>query len=100
MPDVMQRTRADHRPDGDPVHDLARQRAIRQDQRKRHFRISTVLSAIGMMILAVIWMSSGLHQKWSFWIVYPLGGWLLVVVIHTWLVYGNKLIIESGMDRS
>ncbi|HEV2256401.1 MAG TPA: 2TM domain-containing protein [Streptosporangiaceae bacterium] len=96
--------------------ELALQQAIRQIERKRRFRISTGLSAIGMAILVVIWavaeyhnaggwpvhgfsQSSGIHEVWNFWIVYPLGAWLLIVAIHAWLVYGNKLIFESEIKR-
>ena len=96
--------------------ELARQQAIRQIERKRRFRISAILSAIGMAILVVIWaiaeyhnaggwpvhgfsQSSGIHEVWNFWIVYPLGAWLLIVAIHAWLVYGNKLISESEITR-
>ena len=99
-----------------PVDNLARQQAIRQIERKRRFQVSTILSAIGMAILVVIWataeyhsaggwpvhgfsQSSGIHEVWNFWIVYPLGAWLLIVAVHAWLVYGNQLISESEIER-
>jgi H+/Cl- antiporter ClcA len=111
MSNVIHDIRPDHGRD-----ELARQQAIRQIERKRRFRISTMLSAIGMAILVVIWataeyhnaggwpvhgfsQSSGIHEVWNFWIVYPLGAWLLIVAIHAWLVYGNKLISESEITR-
>ena len=91
--------------DTDP--DTARQQAIKQLERKRRFRISAVWSAIGMLILVAIWavseyhnaggwptqgfsQSSGIHDVWNFWIIYPLGAWLMILAAHAWSVYGNK----------
>ena len=117
MSDVIYDTPIYHGPDRPrESHDLARQQAIRQLERKRRFRVSTVLSAIGMAILVVVWavaeyhnaggwpvhgfsQSSGIHEVWNFWIVYPFGAWLLVVAIHAWLVYENTLISESEINR-
>ena len=117
MSNVAHDTLTDHSPDAPARRgELARQQAIRQIERKRHFQVSTVLSAIGMAILVVIWavaeyhnaggwpvhgfsQSSGIHEVWNLWIVYPLGGWLLIVAIHAWLVYGNTLISESEINR-
>jgi H+/Cl- antiporter ClcA len=101
-----------------PVDDeqLARQQAIRQIERRRRFRISAVWSAIGMAILVAIWataeyhnaggwpvhgfsQSSGIHEVWNFWIVYPLGAWLLILAAHGWFVYGNKPISESDIKH-
>ncbi len=103
---------------GAPVGDeqLARQQAIRQIERRRRFRISAVWSAIGMAILVAIWataeyhnaggwpvhgfsQSSGIHEVWNFWIVYPLGAWLLILAAHGWFVYGNKPISESDIKH-
>jgi 2TM domain len=112
MPNVMHDTPTDHGPDTS----LARQQAIRQIERRRRFWISTTWSAIGMAILVIIWaateyhnaggwpvhgfsQSSGIHEVWNFWIVYPLGAWLLVEVAHAWFVYGNKPISESEINR-
>ena len=69
-----------------------------------------------MMILVVIWavseyhnaggwptqgfnQSSRIHDVWNFWIVYPLGAWILAVATHAWFVYGNKRISESEIKR-
>jgi 2TM domain len=27
---------------------------------------------------------------WNFWIIYPLGAWLLILAAHAWSVYGSK----------
>ena len=92
--------------------EVARQEAIKQIERRRRFKVSTVVSGLGMIILVVIWamteyhnaggwpvngfsQSSGIHDVWNFWIVYPLGAWLLVVAAHGWFVFGNKPISES-----
>jgi hypothetical protein len=95
---------------------LARQQAIRQIERRRRFQVSAIWSTVAMMILVVIWaaaeyhnaggwpvhgfsQSSGIHEVWNFWIVYPLGAWLLVLAAHGWFVYGNKPISESEIKR-
>ncbi len=43
--------------------------------------------------------SSGIHEVWNFWIVYPLGAWLLILAAHGWFVYGNKPISESDIKH-
>jgi hypothetical protein len=100
--------------DTDP--DTGRQQAIRQLQRKRRFRISAVWSAIGMAILVAIWamteyhnaggwptqgfsQSSGIHGVWNFWIIYPLGAWLVIPAGHAWSVYSSKPVSESEIRR-
>ena len=117
MSHVIHDSPTDHSPDAPADGDqLARQQAVRQIERRRRFRISAIWSAIGMMILVVIWavseyhnaggwpvhgfsQSSGIHEVWNFWIVYPLGAWLLVLAAHGWFVYGNKPISESEIKR-
>jgi hypothetical protein len=117
MSHVVHDSPTDHSPDAPADGDqLARQQAIRQIERRRRFRISTIWSAIAMVILVVIWaaseyhnaggwpvhgfsQSSGIHEVWNFWIVYPLGAWLLIVAAHAWTVYGNKPISESEIKR-
>jgi 2TM domain len=107
----------DHSPDAPANGDqLARQQAIRQIERRRRFWISTTWSGIAMLILVAIWaiseyhnaggwpvdgfsQSSGIHEVWNFWIVYPLGAWLLIVAAHAWAVFGNKPISESQIKR-
>ena len=37
---------------------LARQRAIRQIERQRHFHIEVVVGALGVILLVVIWATS------------------------------------------
>jgi hypothetical protein len=104
-------------PDTDQVgQQLARQQAIKQIERQRRFRLGATWSAIGMAILVAIWatseyhnaggwpvhgfsQSSGLHDVWNFWIVYPLGAWVLVLAAHAWFTYGNKPISEDEIRR-
>jgi hypothetical protein len=117
MSHVIHDSPTDHSPDAPAEGDqLARQQAIRQIERRRRFRISTAWSAVAMVILVVIWatseyhnaggwpvhgfsQSSGIHEVWNFWIVYPLGAWLLALAAHGWFVYGNKPISEGEIKR-
>jgi hypothetical protein len=117
MSHVIHDSPTDHSPDAPANGDqLARQQAIRQIERRRRFWISTTWSGIAMLILVAIWaiseyhnaggwpvdgfsQSSGIHEVWNFWIVYPLGAWLLIVAAHAWAVFGNKPISESQIKR-
>ena len=117
MPDIMHDTPADTGPDAPVESDLlARQQAIKQIERRRRFWIGAVWSAIAMVILVAIWaiseyhnaggwptqgfsQSSGIHDVWNFWIIYPLGAWVLLLAAHGWFVYGNKPISESEIKR-
>jgi len=95
---------------------LARQQAIKQIERRRRFRISAAVSAVGMIILVIIWamseyhnaggwptsgfsQSSGIHDVWNFWIIYPIGAWVLILAAHGWFVYGHKPISEDEIKR-
>lgn len=117
MSHVIHDSPTDHSPDAPANGDqLARQQAIKQIERRRRFWISTTWSGIAMLILVAIWaiseyhnaggwpvdgfsQSSGIHEVWNFWIVYPLGAWLLIVAAHAWAVFGNKPISESEIKR-
>jgi 2TM domain len=95
-----------------------RLQAIRQIQRRRHFHVEAVASAIGMAVLVLIWgfseyhnaggwptegfsQSSGIHDVWNYWIVYPLGAWLLILGARAWMVYGHghKPISEAEIEK-
>lgn len=95
---------------------LARQEAIKQIERRRRFWISTAISGIGMIILAAIWaiseyhnaggwpsqgfsQSSGTHEVWNFWIIYPILAWVFLTAAHGWSVYLHKPISESEIKR-
>ncbi len=101
---------------GDRGDQLVRREAIKQLDRKRHFRVEVVVSAVGMLILVIIWaaseyhnaggwpthgfsQSSGIHDVWNYWIVYPLGAWILILLGRAWYVYGRKPISESEIER-
>ena len=103
------------KPPGDGE-ERARQQAIKQIERRRKFRVRAVGSAIGMIILVAIWaateyhnaggwptqgfsQSSGIHDVWNFWIVYPVGAWLLILGIDAWSIYGRKPISENEIER-
>ena len=95
---------------------LARQQAMKQIERKRRFKVSTAVSAVGMALLVVIWamseyhnaggwpihgfsQSSGIHDVWNFWIVYPLGAWVFITAATGWTVYLRKPISEGEIKR-
>jgi hypothetical protein len=96
--------------------DLTRQQAIKQIERRRRFHIEVVVSAIGMVILVAIWasseyhtaggwptsgfsQSSGIHDVWNFWIIYPIIAWVLILAARAWSVYGHKPISEREIRR-
>jgi 2TM domain len=91
---------------------VARQQAIKQIERKRHFQISAVVSAVGLIFLVIIWalseyhnaggwpthgfsQSSGIHDVWNLWIIYPIMGVGLLLAAQGWSVYLRKPISES-----
>jgi hypothetical protein len=94
----------------------ARQEAIRQIERRRRYWISTAISAVGMALLAVIWaiteyhnaggwpaqgfsQSSGIHDVWNIWIIYPAIAWAFLTVAFGLDVYLRKPISESKIQR-
>jgi len=94
----------------------ARRQAIKQIVRRRHFHIEVASSAVGMVLLVVIWatseyhnaggwpthgfsQSSGIHDVWNFWIIYPVIAWALILSARAWFVYGGKPISENQIMR-
>jgi hypothetical protein len=94
----------------------ARQQAIKQIGRRRLFGIQAVSTAVVMVILVVIWalseyhnaggwpthgfsQSSGIHDVWNFWIIYPVIGLGLLLGVRAWSVYGNKPLSEQEIKR-
>jgi len=94
----------------------ARKRAIEQIQRRRHFRVEAVISGIAVVFLVLIWalseyhnaggwpthgfsQSSGIHDVWNYWIVYPVGGMALILAGRAWTVFGHKPITEHEIER-
>ena len=101
-----------------PAHteQLAREQAIKQIERKRRYWISTAVSTVGMLLLAVIWatteyhnaggwptqgfsQSSGIHDVWNIWIIYPAIGWVFLTAAFGLGVYLRKPISESQIKR-
>ena len=97
-------------------HQLARQQAIRQIERRRRFRIRASIGSLGMIILVVIWalseyhnaggwptsgfsQSSGIPDVWNYWIIYPAIAWVLITAADAWFVYGHKPVSESEIQR-
>jgi len=95
---------------------LARQQAIKQIERKRRFWGGTIVAGVGMILLVAIWaiseyhnaggwptqgfsQSSGIHDVWNFWIIYPLGAWMLLTAASAWFVFRHKPISESEIRR-
>ena len=95
---------------------LARQQAIRQIERRRHFRVRATVGTLGMAILVVIWafseyhnaggwpangfsQSSGIPDVWNYWIIYPAIAWVLITAADAWFVYRHKPVSESEIQR-
>src|ERR1700751_1235964 len=95
---------------------VAREQAIEQIERRRRFWISTAVSTAGMVLLAVIWaiteyhnaggwptngfsQSSGSHDVWNVWIIYPAIAWAFLTTAFGLRVYLRKPISESKIQR-
>lgn len=93
-----------------------RQEAIIQIERKRKFRAHAAFSTIAMVVLVVVWstseyhnaggwptegfsQSSGIHDVWNYWIIYPVIAWALFLGARAWFVYGRRPISESEIQR-
>ncbi len=102
--------------DAPATEQLARQQAIRQIERKRRFWIVTIVGALAMVLLVVIWataeyhnaggwptngfsQSSGIANVWNYWIIYPFIVWVLFTAGNAWWVYGHKPISETEIKR-
>jgi 2TM domain len=100
----------------DSSRQLAREQAVRQIERRRRYWISTTISGIGMLILATIWamseyhnaggwpsqgfsQSSGIHNVWNIWIIYPAIGWAFLTAAFGLDVYLRKPISERKIQR-
>jgi 2TM domain len=103
-------------PTSSDTEEKLRQQAVRQIKKRRNFHIELVVSGIGMLILVLIWatseyhnaggwpsqgfsQSSGIHDVWNYWIVYPIGAWVLIMVGRAWAVYGRRGISESEIKQ-
>lgn len=93
-----------------------RQRAIKRIQHRRRFQFDILVSAIVMLIVAAIWaiveynnaggwptdgfsQSSGIHDVWNMWILYPFIGWVAFLALRSWAYFGGRSITESDIQR-
>ncbi len=101
---------------GEDSEELSRREAINQIKRRRRFHTELVVSGIGMAGLVLIWatseyhnaggwptqgfsQSSGIHDVWNYWIIYPVGAWALIMAGIAWSVYRHRGITESDIQR-
>ncbi|HTZ07440.1 MAG TPA: 2TM domain-containing protein [Acidimicrobiales bacterium] len=96
--------------------DDRRQRAVRRIQAKRHFHVELVVAGVACALLVLVWalseyhnaggwptggfsQSSGIHDVWNDWIIYPVIGIALVVSGRAWFVYKNTPPTEGEIER-
>ena len=96
--------------------ELVRQEVIKRIEHKRRYWIGTAVSTGGMLILAAIWaiteyhnaggwptqgfsQSSGIHDVWNLWIIYPAMAWVFFTVVGGLIAYLRKPISESQVRR-
>jgi hypothetical protein len=113
LPDISHDTAGDLRGAGDG---LARQQAIKQIERKRHFWISAALGTLAMVVLTLIWalseyhsaggwptdgfsQSSGIPNVWNYWIIYPAIAWVFLTAAGGLSVYLRKPVSERDIQR-
>ena len=95
---------------------VVRAQAIKQIERRRRFWLDTIVSAIGMALLVMVWamseyhnaggwptqgfsQSSGIPDVWNLWIVYPFIAWVLFVAARAYAVFVRKPISEREIER-
>jgi 2TM domain len=108
--------KAEMAPTSKDTEERLRQQAIKQIKKRRNFHIELVVSGIGMLILVLIWatteyhnaggwptqgfsQSSGIHDVWNYWIIYPIGAWILIMAGRAWSVYRRRVITESEINQ-
>lgn len=117
MPDIIHDKPTNTGPDAPAgTEQLARQQAIRQIERRRRFRVRARLVSHRHGGARAIWavseyhnaggwptggfsQSSGIPDVWNYWIIYPLGAWVLLVAAGAWGVYRRKPISEDEIKR-
>lgn len=94
----------------------ARQEAIKQIERRRHFRVRAAIGTLIMVILVIIWafaeyhnaggwptkgfsQSSGIPNVWNYWIIYPAVVWVVLVSADAFLVFRSRPISEAEIKR-
>ena len=96
--------------------EVIRRQAIKRIEVRRRFHIEAIFVAIGAAILVLIWalseyhnaggwptqgfsQSSGIHDVWNYWIIYPLMGIALIFGTRAALVYHRKPISDREIER-
>jgi len=96
--------------------DERRQQAVRQIERRRRYQLAIGVASLGMAVLVFIWaiaeyqnaggwptngfsQSSGIHDTWNYWIIYPFIAYLVFIAARTWVYYRHKPISESEIER-
>ena len=101
-----------------PVTDqaLARQRAIKQIERRRRFWMNCAVSSMIMLVVVAVWalseyhnaggwptggfsQSSGIPNVWNMWILYPMLGWALFITADACSTFLRRPISESDIKR-
>ncbi len=95
---------------------LVREQAIEQIERRRRYWVRTAIFTAAMFLLAAIWafseyhnaggwptqgfsQSSGIHDVWNIWIIYPAIAWAFLTVAFGLDVYLRRPISESKIQR-
>ena len=93
-----------------------RQLAVKQLERKRRFRKHAIVYVAVCILLVVIWavseyhnaggwptsgfsQSSSIPHEWNIWIIYPVLGLGLGLVIDAWHTFGQKPLTEREIRR-
>ena len=95
--------------------DLLREQAVKQVERVRSFKLATVASFIGMLLLTCIWAfteyhnsggwphhfseSSGTPGTWNDWIIWPWIAWVFFTCIRAYAVYVRRPPSEADIER-
>ncbi len=94
----------------------SRQQAIEQIGRRQRYWIGAAISALGMFVLAAIWaiteyhdaggwpargfsQSSGVHDVWNIWIIYPAVAWLFLTSAMGLSVHLCRPVSEAQIER-
>ncbi len=94
----------------------AREQAVKQIERRRRYWTRTAVSTVGMILLTAIWaiseyhnaggwptrgfsQSSGIHDVWNIWIIYPAIAWAFLTTAFGLDVYLRRPISENKIQR-
>lgn len=96
--------------------EVVREKAIKQIERRRRFRLEAVTATVIMLSIVAAWaiseynnaggwptngfsQSSGIHHVWNNWIIYPIVTWVLYLAVRAWAVYRNQPISEREIQH-